>query len=605
MTGTKKSLLASGLSLLASCALLAGTTFAWFTDSVTNTGNKIQAGKLEVALFELQANGTYQEVGDTPIFSYDRWEPGYSDVAVLKVENQGTLALKYRVDIVANGENSAELTKLAEAIDVYALLNQNTAITKIPTGTDGMTNLGSLKDVLVDGTNVVRGNLKKTEADYAAIVLKMRETAGNEYQGLAAGVTFDIVLKATQDTVETDGFGSSDYDTDATYPDGYEHWDGQTVDTSWYTADEDTFSIDTPAALAGLKEVTRTQDTSGQTFTLTNNIDLEGNALQISNLEGTFDGDGHEIKGISKTLFTSPKGTNEQKTVIRDVTLTGNTSGAIVSSSPKYVVFENVTTTGSAAVSKGGSAFVSGVVYVAAPDQEEYVVEFNGCTNRADVTGSSYQVGAFVGYVRAPYGGSSNGKQRVAIRNCVNSGNISTAHATGNAGGLAGLIVHTDVEGCINTGTISAPGYVGGLVGSMNGGCTLINSYNTGDVVCTSEAGQYVGGIVGVETAGSKLQYCINYGQVTGGVAPAGVSGGAGAGWTSHLDNFYLEGTADYGHGLSMNSEDDPTRSRLDVEGHFEKKTEAQLKSVTTFAGWDAEIWNFMDGAYPTLKAQG
>ena len=41
MNKTKKSLLASGLSLLVCAALLVGTTFAWFTDSVTNKGNSI------------------------------------------------------------------------------------------------------------------------------------------------------------------------------------------------------------------------------------------------------------------------------------------------------------------------------------------------------------------------------------------------------------------------------------------------------------------------------------------------------------------------------------------------------------------------------------
>ena len=48
MTNTKKSLIFSALSLLLCCALLIGTTFAWFTDSVTNTGNKIQAGNLSI-----------------------------------------------------------------------------------------------------------------------------------------------------------------------------------------------------------------------------------------------------------------------------------------------------------------------------------------------------------------------------------------------------------------------------------------------------------------------------------------------------------------------------------------------------------------------------
>ena len=52
MKSTKKSLIFSALSLLLCCALLIGTTFAWFTDSVTNTGNKIQAGTLDVALFQ-------------------------------------------------------------------------------------------------------------------------------------------------------------------------------------------------------------------------------------------------------------------------------------------------------------------------------------------------------------------------------------------------------------------------------------------------------------------------------------------------------------------------------------------------------------------------
>ena len=52
MKNSKRSLVASGLSLAVSAALLLGTTFAWFTDSVTSANNKIQAGNLEVALEE-------------------------------------------------------------------------------------------------------------------------------------------------------------------------------------------------------------------------------------------------------------------------------------------------------------------------------------------------------------------------------------------------------------------------------------------------------------------------------------------------------------------------------------------------------------------------
>ncbi len=43
MSKTKKSLWLSAVSMMLCAVMLLGTTFAWFTDSVTNTGNVIQA----------------------------------------------------------------------------------------------------------------------------------------------------------------------------------------------------------------------------------------------------------------------------------------------------------------------------------------------------------------------------------------------------------------------------------------------------------------------------------------------------------------------------------------------------------------------------------
>ncbi len=48
MVKTRKSLWAAGFALLVCILLLIGTTFAWFTDSVSNRGNKIQAGNLSM-----------------------------------------------------------------------------------------------------------------------------------------------------------------------------------------------------------------------------------------------------------------------------------------------------------------------------------------------------------------------------------------------------------------------------------------------------------------------------------------------------------------------------------------------------------------------------
>ena len=95
---TKRALLASVLSVALCCAMLIGSTFAWFTDSVTNTGNRIQAGNLEIdLLMDKAGNGTYTSIadGEGDIFNEAQiaqnsnetlWEPGktqcrcYNDV---------------------------------------------------------------------------------------------------------------------------------------------------------------------------------------------------------------------------------------------------------------------------------------------------------------------------------------------------------------------------------------------------------------------------------------------------------------------------------------------------------------------------------------------
>ena len=53
---TRKALLSSAISLMLCLAMLIGTTFAWFTDSVTSAGNIIKSGKLDVEMY--WANGT-------------------------------------------------------------------------------------------------------------------------------------------------------------------------------------------------------------------------------------------------------------------------------------------------------------------------------------------------------------------------------------------------------------------------------------------------------------------------------------------------------------------------------------------------------------------
>ena len=127
MKTTKKSLLLSLTALLLCFSMLAGMTYAWFTDSVTSTGNIIKTGTLDVGMYWADgteavptADADWTDASEGAIFEYDNWEPGYVAVRHIKIANHGTLALKYQVNIVANGE----VSDLTDAIDVTTLILQ-------------------------------------------------------------------------------------------------------------------------------------------------------------------------------------------------------------------------------------------------------------------------------------------------------------------------------------------------------------------------------------------------------------------------------------------------------------------------------------------------
>lgn len=95
---TKKALLASVISMLICVAMLLGSTFAWFTDSVIGGTNTIVAGNLaaEVQTSTDLVNWTKVEEG-TNLFGDENtlWEPGHVEFAVVKVQNVGDMAFEY------------------------------------------------------------------------------------------------------------------------------------------------------------------------------------------------------------------------------------------------------------------------------------------------------------------------------------------------------------------------------------------------------------------------------------------------------------------------------------------------------------------------------
>ncbi len=214
---TKRALLASSISLLLCFTMLLGTTFAWFTDSVTSANNIIKSGNLDVTLH--YADGTKIVPADnsaewidgstTAIFNYNLWEPGYIDVKHIKIGNAGTLALKYQINIAAEGE----LSNLTDVIDVYFIDPAEQVVNR--TDLSNANKVGTLTEVLGGMPGNTSGALEAGESDTVTIALKMQESAGNEYQGLTFG-EFSVQVLAAQFNSEEDSF-DSDYDKDATF----------------------------------------------------------------------------------------------------------------------------------------------------------------------------------------------------------------------------------------------------------------------------------------------------------------------------------------------------------------------------------------------------
>ena len=202
----------NSIAVLVICAILIGSTFAWFTDSAISSGNKIQAGTLKVDLELLDEEGNWNSIKNdsAPIFDYDKWEPGYTDVKILKIENEGTLALQWKAKIVSE----KALSKLADVIDVYVLPSATELTYPADRDLEGYTYVGTVADFIDSIESTTTGTLLAGEVSYLGLALKMSTEIGNEYQGLDLGGAIDVVIVATQISSEDDGFNNG-YDSDA------------------------------------------------------------------------------------------------------------------------------------------------------------------------------------------------------------------------------------------------------------------------------------------------------------------------------------------------------------------------------------------------------
>ncbi|MBE5730954.1 MAG: hypothetical protein E7350_03290 [Clostridiales bacterium] len=216
----KRSFLLSVLSLILCISMFVGTTFAWFTDTVTSSNNKIEAGNLDIELYyQVEGSKDWERVTEkTNIFKQNAlWEPGHTEVVKLKAVNEGSLALEYQLGINVVSETGSvnqkgEPFKLSDYI-MYGIVEGEQSYTR-------ETAVAAVDEtaVAIKNNYTQAGTLLAEEESIITMVVYMPTYVGNEVNAAkdAAVPTIFLGLNvfATQTGYEEDSFGNG-YDENA------------------------------------------------------------------------------------------------------------------------------------------------------------------------------------------------------------------------------------------------------------------------------------------------------------------------------------------------------------------------------------------------------
>ena len=319
----KRALLSSVVAMFLCLSMLIGTTYAWFTDSVTSANNIIQSGNLKVVL-EYKSNWSdeWAPVNEnTKIFKDGvLYEPGYTEVVYLRVSNAGSLALKYLLSFnIANEEGSTnvygEEFKLSDYLQVGTYVQDeyssgfNYADILMPTmfgtreaalGSVELQKLSEANAVIREDAPILPGN---ETAQVVAIVLTMPETVGNEANTKlgenAPYIELGVRLFATQFTHENDSFDNQ-YDANVDQPTVHEIWSEEDLYKAFEEGGQglikDMNLVDIKAALAEDKSLalnTNNSTISGtdDDYVIVNYGDLEitGDGTIVNNMKGSIE----------------------------------------------------------------------------------------------------------------------------------------------------------------------------------------------------------------------------------------------------------------------------------------------------------------------------
>ena len=461
---TRRAMLLSALSMLLCVSMLIGTTFAWFTDTVTSGSNIIKSGNLDVEMHWADGDKAlpteeagWNDASQDAIFNYDLWEPGYVAARHIRISNKGTLALKYHLSIEATGE----VSDLADVIDVYYADPAVQVTSREDVNT--LTKLGTLSEVLKQFSTTASGTLLPEANDFVTIVLKMQESAGNEYKNKSIGSSFAVKLFATQFTHEEDSFDKYYDETAAVFTVAEANaMLAQNKDVNLVGADEPTEIIYVPANYTG--------------------------TLVLNNVKVASVQESDPIATVAEEDQT-PVITEHKIVILGNVEVKATQEGMSAITATKL----NITGDGNlTAIAKGKAAFGIGGMNTKS-------IIISNVTIKEVVGGEAGKVGTDTKYYKdAPEGGAAIGSGFDGAVITLNKVNVEKA-VGGSKAAAIGARYHIGVTVNISNSTINAEGgataaAIGGsrISGEQTEQDTTINIVNS---VITAKGGVYGAGI--------------------------------------------------------------------------------------------------------------
>ncbi len=206
---TKRNIAICGLTLVMCVSLLAGVTFAWFTDSITNSGNTISSGDLKINAYayDLGEGGESYTINETvysfeadenrqnlkednkAVITEENWYPGQSSAKMFTVENVGSLDADVSLDFFVSGGLTEALW--FDFIQVGADGNVMGQFVERP-----METLPALAEALGDV------ELASGESISFVLIYGMEKEAQNEYMNQSFQVNVFISAKQTVEGAE-------------------------------------------------------------------------------------------------------------------------------------------------------------------------------------------------------------------------------------------------------------------------------------------------------------------------------------------------------------------------------------------------------------------